>query len=206
MFRFTTNEIRDLIVSFLIISLGFSILYSNRNLNAILTIFPMVLVGVGLGFVVHEIAHKLASLHYDFWAEYKLWVPGLLIALISSFFGFIFAAPGAVHIYGNNMTKKENGVISLVGPLSNIILSIIFLILYLNSMVFIEFGLTTFYLLQSIFYLGFSINGFLALFNLIPFGIFDGAKVIRWNGIIWIGAVIVSGILVSLPYIGIGFL
>ena len=206
MFRFTTNEIRDLIVSFLIISLGFSILYSNRNLNAILTIFPMVLVGVGLGFVVHEIAHKLASLHYDFWAEYKLWAPGLLIAIISSFFGFIFAAPGAVHIYGNNMTKKENGVISFVGPLTNIILSVIFLGLYLNSGIFMGLRITTFYLLQSTFYLGFAINAFLALFNLIPFGIFDGAKVLRWNSIIWIASIVISGILVYLSYTGVGFL
>jgi Zn-dependent protease len=39
------------------------------------------------------------------------------------------------------------------------------------------------------------INSSLALFNLIPFGIFDGAKVLRWNKYVWIGAVIVAGLL-----------
>ena len=40
-----------------------------------------------------------------------------------------------------------------------------------------------------------SINASLALFNLIPIGIFDGAKIIKWNKMVWLAAVIAAGIL-----------
>ncbi|MDD1763236.1 MAG: site-2 protease family protein, partial [Methanobacteriaceae archaeon] len=33
--------------------------------------------------------------------------------------------------------------------------------------------------------LGFTVNSFLALFNLIPVSVFDGAKVFKWNPVIW---------------------
>jgi len=42
---------------------------------------------------------------------------------------------------------------------------------------------------------GVTVNSSLALFNLIPFGVFDGAKVLRWNWKIWLAAAIASGLL-----------
>jgi len=33
---------------------------------------------------------------------------------------------------------------------------------------------------------GFIINSFMASINLLPIGIFDGAKVFRWNKIVWV--------------------
>lgn len=50
--------------------------------------------------------------------------------------------------------------------------------------------------------LGFSINAFLALFNLIPIGILDGAKVFRWDPFIWLASVIVAGIMVYFSFTG----
>jgi Zn-dependent protease len=38
---------------------------------------------------------------------------------------------------------------------------------------------------QSLFMVVALINAFLAVFNLIPFGIMDGLKVIRWNKLYW---------------------
>ena len=127
MFKFSSNEIRDLFISFLVISLAFSVLYTRADFSQLADILPMVMVGVGLGFIFHEVAHKIVAMRYGYWAEYKTWTPGLFIALISSFFGFIFAAPGAVHIYGQYMTDRENGIISIAGPLTNILLSLRFL-------------------------------------------------------------------------------
>jgi Zn-dependent protease len=40
--------------------------------------------------------------------------------------------------------------------------------------------------------LGMNINASLALFNLIPFGVFDGAKIIRWNYVVWGVAVLAA--------------
>ncbi|MGN0093893.1 MAG: site-2 protease family protein [Methanobrevibacter sp.] len=202
MFHITKKESIDLIISFLVISLGFSILYSNRNPGTLIFILPMIMIGVGLGFILHELAHKYAALHYGYWAEFKLWIPGLVFSLITSFFGFIFAAPGAVYIYGDYMSNRENGIISIVGPLTNIILALIFLGILLNAGAI--FGLYTVEtsIIQSICFLGFSTNSFLALFNLIPISMLDGRKVFNWNPLIWLIITAFAGILVYYTYNG----
>ena len=209
MFKFSSNEIRDLFISFFVISLAFSILFSGRNESAIIEILPMVMVGVGLGFILHEIAHKITAMHYGYWAEFKTWLPGLFIALISPFFGFIFAAPGAVYIYGEYMSDKENGIISLFGPLTNIVLAMIFFLLYHITMTSTIYGSiqdpVVIKILLTTFGLGFSINSFLALFNLIPFSILDGAKIFRWNPLIWLAIAGLAGIMVFVSFTGILF-
>jgi Zn-dependent protease len=195
MFKFTRNEIRDLIISFLVISLGFAVMFSNRTLSSIEILFPISMVGVGVGFIFHEIAHKISSMHYGYWAEYKLWVPGLILALISAlFFGIMFAAPGAVYTYGNNINKKQNGIISLAGPITNITIALLFLFIsvliyplaFQNNIIAIIFLTLT---------LGFSINSYLATFNLLPIGGLDGSKVLRWNPIIWIITIVIAGLM-----------
>jgi Zn-dependent protease len=42
---------------------------------------------------------------------------------------------------------------------------------------------------------GMNINASLALFNLLPFGVFDGAKVIKWNRAVWGASVLAAGLL-----------
>ncbi len=209
MFKFSSNEIKDLIISFFVISLAFAILYSGRNFAMIPNLLPLIMVGVGLGFILHEIAHKISAMHYGYWAEYKTWMTGLIIAIASSFFGFIFAAPGAVHIYGNYMTDRENGIISLSGPLTNIILAIVFLLLSMFMITSINTGLLQdewiIAILSLTFRLGFSINSFLALFNLIPFSILDGAKIFRWNPLVWLMTAIIAGVMVYSSFIGFPF-
>lgn len=195
MFKFTKREVIDLIISFLVISLGFCILYSGRDINGIIALLPIIMLGVGCGFIFHELGHKLSAMHYGYWAEYKMWVYGLVIALISSFFGFIFAAPGAVYIYGPNMTDRENGIISLAGPIINIAITLIFLVILFslgNSIMLSE----TNYIIAIICIIGAKINSFLALFNLLPIPTLDGSKVLKWNILIWLVTIAVAGILV----------
>jgi Zn-dependent protease len=194
------NELRDLFISFLVISLGFSILYSNRDFSAIGSLLPISMVGVGIGFIFHEIAHKITSMHFGYWAEYKLWPTGLIIAILTSFMGIIFAAPGAVYTYGNHINDRENGIISLAGPVMNIIISLIFLGVAVALYPSLNPNDPVTYVLFLTLTLGFSINSYLALFNLIPFGGLDGSKVFRWNKIIWIGSIIIAG---YMTYLGI---
>ncbi|MCQ2964375.1 MAG: site-2 protease family protein [archaeon] len=195
MFKFTKREVIDLLISFVVISIGFCILYSGRDLNGIIALLPIIMLGVGCGFIFHELGHKLSAMHYGYWAEYKMWVYGLVIALISSFFGFIFAAPGAVYIYGPNMTDRENGIISLAGPIINIAITLIFLVILFslgNSIMLSE----TNYIIAIICIIGAKINSFLALFNLLPIPTLDGSKVLKWNIPIWLVTIAVAGILV----------
>ena len=193
MFKFTGKEIRDLVISFIVIALGFSILYSNGDFGAIPNIFPIVMIGVGAGFIFHELGHKFAAMHYGYWAEYQLWPTGLVIALLSSFFGFIFAAPGAVVIYSNGMEEKINGIISLEGPIINIALGLIFLggLYSLGNVIYTE----TAALLYLICLLGTRINFFLAAFNLLPIPPLDGSKVMSWSVPIWLIMFAISAIL-----------
>ncbi len=194
MFRFTGKEIRDLIISFIVIALGFTILYSNGDYSHITLIFPVVMIGVGAGFIFHELGHKFVAMHYGYYAEYELWPTGLLIALASSFFGFIFAAPGAVVIYSNGMEEKTNGIISIAGPIVNIILGLIFFLILgsLGNFVYTETGA----IVYLICVLGTRINFFLAAFNLLPIPPLDGSKVMAWSVPVWLITFAIAAILV----------
>lgn len=195
MFRFTSSEVRDLIIAFFVISLCFAIVNGGRDSNAILSILPIVMVGVGTGFILHELGHKFVSMKYGYWAEFKLWPQGLIFALITSFFGFVFAAPGAVYTYANYMTDEINGKISIAGPIVNIVLALVFLAIatavYPDA---ISYGGNS-TLIFIICAVGYSINSFLAVFNLLPIGNLDGSKVLTWNAGIWIVTIAVAGIL-----------
>ena len=194
MFRFTGKEIRDLIISFIVIALGFTILYSNGDYSHVTLIFPVVMIGVGAGFIFHELGHKFVAMHYGYYAEYELWPTGLLIALVSSFFGFIFAAPGAVVIYSNGMEKKTNGLISIAGPIVNIVLGLIFFLILgsLGDFIYTETGA----IVYLICVLGTRINFFLAAFNLLPIPPLDGSKVMAWSVPIWLITFAIAAILV----------
>jgi Zn-dependent protease len=71
--------------------------------------------------------HKFVSERYGFQAAFRMWPQGLMLALVlSAFTGFVFAAPGATYIEGYGIKTKENGIISLAGPLTNIVIALLF--------------------------------------------------------------------------------
>ena len=195
MVKFTSREIRDIIISMLVIAGAFAYIFSNQNITLALTLFPITIISVGLGFVLHELAHKIVAIRYGFWAEYKLWVEGLVLALVTAYFGFVFAAPGAVYIHGEYINPEQNGKISLAGPVTNIILALIFL-----ALIPLFSGSTFLFTVAS---LGYAVNSFLALFNLIPFSVLDGAKIFRWNPLIWVVTIGIAGLLTFNSMFGI---
>jgi Zn-dependent protease len=142
-------------------------------------VFLVALATVGSGFVLHELSHKFTAQRYGYWAEFRMWPFGLILALVTSLIGFIFAAPGATYISGQNITESENGKISLAGPLTNVGVATIFLPIYLFGSGSLFWG---FLGSEGVF-----INVFLALFNLLPIMPLDGAKVFRWNKPVWLG-------------------
>lgn len=148
--------------------------------------FVAAFIAVGTGFLLHEIAHKTLAQRYGCWAEFRYYGMGLVFALITSFFGIVFAAPGAVYIAGR-INKEQNGKISIAGPLTNVLIALTFMGIFfalaqgaagfLNSQPFIAFLLP--FVAQ--------VNLFLAGFNMIPFMPLDGAKVWHWNKGIYVG-------------------
>ncbi len=185
--KFSAREIKDIGFAWAMISLAFAILFT-KNLIILPAVFVFSGITVGVAFVVHELCHKYIAQRYRLWAEFRAEPNMLILAVLMSFFGFVFVAPGAVLIGGRRVSVKENGKISAAGPLSNIILALLF------------FGISTLtlpHLVLTIAKYGVLINSWLALFNMIPFWMFDGKKIFRWNKVIWGTMVGVSLLLVG---------
>jgi Zn-dependent protease len=151
--------------------------------------YPIIAVGAVLiftmAFLLHELAHKFMAQRLGFWAEYRLNNLGLMITLFSFFSPFKLVAPGAVMIAGL-MFGDDYGKISISGPVTNIAQAILFLLLMMTNPN--EFVV---YLSR----LGVIINSSLALFNLLPFGVFDGVKILRWDWRAWLAAAATAAVL-----------
>lgn len=185
--RNTLREIVHLVASLLVLTIAFS--YPSTGMEAL----AIAAVGVGSGFLLHELAHKFTAQRYGFVADYEASPLGLVLAIGLSVFtngGFVFAAPGAVMIRGKRVAygqaeeyywntpqnEKEMAYISVSGAVVNLILALSFI----TGSFIVADPLTIKVLLRAAL-----INVFLAGFNMIPFGPLDGAKVWRYNPVLW---------------------
>ena len=193
--KFSRIEIKHLTIAWLIISLAFAIAFTGISFS--LKFLWAVLISfftVGIGFIFHELGHKYMAQKYHCVAEFRANYPMLLLAIILSFLGFIFAAPGAVMINGY-VNLKQRGKISAAGPFMNLIIALIFIIfLFIFKTLNIES-------IVNILFYGALINSWLALFNLLPFGILDGNKILAWNKKYYGILVIVSVLFVVASYL-----
>jgi Zn-dependent protease len=191
-FWFSPKELKHLAIgALLVMAVGLSMFSLVKPNPLTLTSLAFVLT---LSFLLHELAHKLTAQRYGLWAEFRLTVYGALITLVSMLLPlFRIISPGAVMITGH-ATRDTVGKTALSGPLTNIMLSIIFIGATLN---------TSNTLLYPSVIFGAWINAFIAIFNLIPIGMMDGLKIFWWNKVIWFGTFAISLILVifSYPYV-----
>ncbi len=162
-------------------------------------------------FILHEIAHKIVAQRKDMWAEFRANFIGLAGGLlVTAFSGILFAVPGAVQIYGKGRMQalmelrearaagdpiavshaqaelraaaRDEGVISVVGPLLNLALGYGALLL---MPVLPPIGVPpNFGNLLDIIVL---LNCVLAAFNMLPIGPLDGRKVWHWSKLAFFG-------------------
>jgi Zn-dependent protease len=188
-FTFSKTELTQIFIAIAVLTIAFSFALAPypplSNLSTVLGNLPIAFVAIITAFFCHELAHKYMGQKYGYQSEFRMFGQGLLLALFLGIFaGFIFAAPGAVQIMGRP-NREETGKISVAGPSTNIILAGICLSIML---------ITTGLIAGIAFFIGY-INAFLALFNLIPFGFFDGRKIFSWRKDIWIFLIALSIIL-----------
>ena len=146
----------------------------------------------GLGFVLHELAHRIVARNYGAEAHFVANNAWLLISIVIAFAGFFIAAPGAVWHRGY-LTKRQGGLIALAGPATNLALSALF---FLALLLMIILLLQVPELVAKICLIGFSLNAWLGLFNMIPAGPFDGAKVLNWSPLAF-GITVAVGVLLT---------
>ena len=183
---FSRRELRDLGAAWVILGLAFTILLNLgtvRRLTAGVPVdygqlgasFLLSVATVGVGFLLHELAHKVVAVHFDQVAEFRADYHMLVFALLGAMVGFLFAAPGAVHHRGR-ITERQRGLIALAGPVVNGLLAVGFLGLATVGSGF----------LATVGGLGLLVNLLLAGFNMVPIGPLDGRTVLSWNPVVYV--------------------
>jgi Zn-dependent protease len=204
---FSKIELRDLAICWLALGLCFSLQYLmsqqgtpySQSLAQFAVFLGVALIGIGAGFLFHELAHKGVAQRFGYHAEFRMWKLGLIIAVASaiiSFGRFLFFAPGAVYTSTYKQPDLgQEGMISAAGPVANIVLAGLFYLLAAAT------GYSDFWSLIGVF--GFQVNLWLAAFNLVPFPPLDGVKILRWNKVVWFLLVVVSWGLLLMLMLGV---
>ncbi|PSQ29144.1 metalloprotease [Halobacteriales archaeon SW_10_68_16] len=177
--RFSRRELRDLGAAWVALGVAFTIFLGRGVIQGLLAgtvgagtaarLFALSMLTVGTGFLLHELAHKVVAVRFGQVAAFRADYGMLGLAVLAAMVGFLFAAPGAVYHRGQ-ITTRENGLIALAGPVTNIGLAALFV-----PVVFAP-GFA-----GDVGEMGVFINVLLAGFNMIPFGPLDGRKVLAWN-------------------------
>ena len=190
--RFSPTEIRHLLLgTVLVTAAGVSFLIGNSFSLLALAVATVIF---AMGFILHELAHKYVAQRYGLWAEFRVNTMGVLLTAISVVSPLKFIAPGAVVISGF-ADKDRMGWTAIAGPIVNIVITMSLLVAW-PVLGHSSIGLAVLY--------GAAINAFLALFNMIPFAIFDGRKVYVWNRRYWAILFIVALALTAYTYILLG--
>jgi Zn-dependent protease len=186
--QISRRERHDLLIAWLAISLAFTLIFINRGggFQLFVIFFAVSLVTVGIGFVLHEMAHKFSAMRYGFRAEFQKDNQMLLVAVVlAALVGVVFAAPGATVIQGYAISREQNGRISAAGPATNLLLCIPFIGLIILG------GGTLGDMVSLTGLIGFKVNAMIAAFNMLPVSVLDGKKVLAWNPFVF-GALIVA--------------
>ncbi|ELK54910.1 MULTISPECIES: hypothetical protein [Haloferax] len=203
---FSSRELRDLLVAWVALGLAFAIFFAgggNRTIQLLTNgSFGLALVvsllTAGVGFLLHEVAHKVVAVRFNQVAEFRADYGMLAVAIMSALVGFIFAAPGAVYHRGV-LTEREHGLIALAGPVTNLLLLVAFApVLVVGVLVGSD-------VIQLVGSRGLIINAFLAAFNMLPLGSLDGKTVQSWSTPVFAGVLVLSILLTVGLFLFVGF-
>ena len=185
---FTNKELRDLTIAIIILSLIFSFPdFSGFFLISIIIVL--------FSYFVRELMHKFAARKFGCMSTFKLWLPGILIGIMSMFLKYftglniVFAAAGFAEImpyrFGRmgfkvaRVTPKDLGIVALAGTGMNVFFAVFFKIFP-----------------GGIFQTASLYNGLIALFNLLPIYPLDGKNIFLWSMMTWLFLIFISVLVV----------
>jgi len=198
---FSQKEVKHIsIAALLVVGIGFSIgLYATYfpdfagfGYNWTWTMMGVFAVVMAASFLTHEIAHKVIAQRKGLWAEFRLTTWGAVLTFASIFLPFRMIAPGAMMIGGSIPSGEDLVKISIAGPITNLVFS--------SALLGCAFALPSSSFVLMLFFAAY-INAFMAVFNLIPFGILDGFKIFSFNKKVWALAFATSVVLVLVTYV-----
>jgi len=187
------EEISELGIAWLIMA---AVILYLTGFNLDLIFFYLIVFGIS--FFTHELSHKFTAIKFGARANFKISREGLMFMLVSLIIGFPILTVGAVYWWGEAAhSTRLRGRVSAAGPISNIVLAGIFYVIIGIGIILPPELVDLTILFLRIGLIGVWLNTFLGLFNLIPIGMLDGAKVLAWDGRIWaalVGTFIIIGI------------
>ena len=165
------KEFVDVIVMTFILSYIFSDILPSTKRGSFDAFWTSAL-AVAPGIILHEFAHKIVALLFGFGAVFSASYPFLLVGVLLKFVGssFIFFVPGYVSFTcpGGCTSGLPTALIAFAGPAMNGILYL--LARWYEPHMKTRRGLILIRATRRL-------NGFLFIFNMIPFPLFDGWKV-----------------------------
>ncbi|MCL4399343.1 hypothetical protein M1293_02440 [Candidatus Parvarchaeota archaeon] len=211
--RFSAKEVGDILIAWITLSFAFSFLLDPAVNTRFPAVFAASLIVLLFAFIMHEMMHKFTAQKLRYQAEFRIWPLGIILALVTAILiGILFAMPGATYFEPDPNEPymdpkgfiRRYGQISLAGPIINLVFGFIFLALFFLVISILPYisagGFGSFALLIT--GLGSFINFYLCAFNLIPFGMLDGAKVLRWNKVYWAVPFLISAAVSALMFLG----
>ncbi|MFX1286146.1 MAG: hypothetical protein ACFFB5_21055 [Promethearchaeota archaeon] len=194
MYSFTSTEKRDLLIGttiFVLVELSIAIYYFKTPLE--LLILGILIIPL---WFFHELAHKFVAQGNGLTSFFRLDPNMALISLLSiiPIIPIKIIAPGVVFSSGE-YRLDTSGRISIAGPLTNILIGGLFLLF--SSFMPLDWAIDVLLYASKA-----SLD--LALFNMLPFSVLDGAKVLRWSQAIF--ALIFSLVLVLWLFHPLGIL
>ncbi|UCE14239.1 MAG: hypothetical protein JSV04_03440 [Candidatus Heimdallarchaeota archaeon] len=183
MFSFTSTEKRELFIGtsiFVLVELSlyispfqlFTDFLSDFTffLDEFFVIVVLCILSIPL-FLFHELSHKFTAQGYGLTSGFRLDPNFALFSLFSIFLPIKIIAPGVV-VSSGEYRLDTSGRISMAGPLVNILIGGVFLVF--SSFMPLDWAMVVFLLVSK-----FSFD--LALFNMLPFYVLDGTKILRWH-------------------------
>ncbi len=185
------DERLSLLITVLVLGFVFG---SNYLINGLILHYLMITAIASIAVIPHELAHRWSARKMGCYSRYVLSPFGLILTLITAipFIPFKIIMPGFTLVvpttYDPVFLKRLNGIVSYMGPLTNMLIATASLTIYA---LLVKLGIHI-YILLLFLLLNTWLNSWVAIFNLLPIPPLDGSKIITWKPSIWIVSLLFS--------------